>query len=118
MVLTNDQWHEEAVKIINKIDREEKVTSDLMVAEIVTSLGDRAGGKAAINVFNYLEDNFTVISTDFEFLKSVKELYLKYDGALSVADISALKIMNNMEINRIASFDSDFDKVEGIVRIY
>ena len=118
MVLTKDQWHKKAVQLIKKIDKEEKVISDLMVAESVTTIGDRSGGKEAINIFNYIQDNFTVISTDFEFLKSIKRQYLKYDGTLSVADISAIKIMNNMEMTKIASFDKDFDKVEGIVRIY
>ena len=117
MVLTRDQWHEKAVKVIRKIDKEEKVISDLMVAEIVTSIGDISGGKEAINIFNYLQDNFTVISTDFEFLKSIKGQYLKYDGTLSIADTSAVEIMKNMKITEIASFDQDFDKVEGIVRI-
>ncbi|NYB26471.1 MAG: type II toxin-antitoxin system VapC family toxin [Methanobacteriaceae archaeon] len=118
MVLTKDQWHQKAVQLIKKINNEEKVISDLMVAESITSIGDRKGGKEAINIFNYLQDNFTVISTDFEFLKSIKRQYLKYDGTLSIADTSAVEIMKNMKITQIASFDRDFDKVEGIVRIH
>jgi len=118
LVLTKDQWHQKAVQLIKKIDKEEKIISDLMVVEIITSIGDRSGGKKAINVFNYLQDNFTVISTDFEFLKSIKRQYLKYDGTLSVADTSAVEIMKNMKITQIASFDQDFDKVEGIVRMH
>jgi len=114
MVLTKDQWHQKAVQLIKKINNEEKVISDLMVAESITSIGDRKGGKEAINIFNYLQDNFTVISTDFEFLRQ----YLKYDGTLSIADTSAVEIMKNMKITQIASFDRDFDKVEGIVRIH
>jgi len=118
MVLTKDQWHKKAVQLINEINSEEKVISDLMVVESITSIGDMKGGKEAINIFNYLQDNFTVISTDFEFLKSIKRQYLKYDGTLSIADTSAVEIMKNMKITQIASFDRDFDKVERIVRIY
>lgn len=118
MVLTKDQWHKKAVQLINEINSEEKVISDLMVVESITSIGDMKGGKEAINIFNYLQDNFTVISTDFEFLKSIKRQYLKYDGTLSIADTSAVEIMKNMKITQIASFDRDFDKVEGIVRIH
>ncbi len=118
MVLTKDQCHKKAVQLIKEIDNKEKVISDLMVIESITSIGERSGGKEAINVFNYLQDNFTVISTDFEFLKSIKRQYLKYDGTLSIADTTAVEIMKNMEITQIASFDSDFDKVEGVVRVY
>jgi predicted nucleic acid-binding protein len=43
--------------------------------------------------------------------------FLKYDGNLSVSDAVSVFIMNKKKIERIISFDSDFDKVPGIVRI-
>jgi hypothetical protein len=45
-------------------------------------------------------------------------VFLRYDGTLSVSDAVSVFIMEKKNINRILSFDSDFDKVEGIVRIH
>jgi len=44
--------------------------------------------------------------------------FLHYGGTLSLADSLSLQIMIEMGINKIASFDSDFDKIKGITRIY
>jgi predicted nucleic acid-binding protein len=48
----------------------------------------------------------------------VADVFLKYDGTLSLADASSIVIMNNMKISEIVSFDSDFDKVDNINRIH
>lgn len=48
---------------------------------------------------------------------SVMETLLKYDGTLSFADSVSIEIMRNLKINEIVSFDFDFDKVGGIIRI-
>jgi len=45
-------------------------------------------------------------------------VFLRYDGTLSVSDAVSVFIMEKKNINRILSFDSDFDKVEGVVRIH
>ena len=44
------------------------------------------------------------------------KLVLKYDGTLSLADCLAVHLMKKYNIDTIFSFDSDFDKVKGIVR--
>ncbi len=43
---------------------------------------------------------------------------LKYGGTLALADCLAILIMKKRGITEIVSFDDDFDKVEGIVRIH
>ena len=44
--------------------------------------------------------------------------FLKYDGTLSLADCTAINTMKELGITEILSFDDDFDKVDGIVRVY
>jgi len=46
------------------------------------------------------------------------EIFLKYDGTLSFADSVSVQIMKELKIEKIVSFDSDFDKVKEIIRIY
>jgi len=43
--------------------------------------------------------------------------FLQYDGTLSFADSISVEVMKNLEIDKIVSFDSDFDKVD-VVRIH
>jgi predicted nucleic acid-binding protein len=45
-------------------------------------------------------------------------VFLRYDGTLLVFDAVSVFIMERKHIDRILSFDADFDKVEGIVRIH
>jgi len=45
------------------------------------------------------------------------EVFLQYEGALSVADSISIVVMNGRGINTILSFDSDFDKVDGLRRL-
>ncbi len=54
-----------------------------------------------------------------EALKIIQEamnIFLKYDGTLSVADATTIFVMNLQNIKSILSFDSDFDKVKNIAR--
>ncbi len=45
-------------------------------------------------------------------------MFLKYDGSISLADASSIEIMKKYGIEKIISFDSDFDKVDDISRIH
>jgi len=45
-------------------------------------------------------------------------VFLCYVGTLSVSDAVSVFIMDKKNTGRILSFDADFDKVEGIVRIH
>ena len=59
-----------------------------------------------------------LVVTDERILKGGMSVFLRYDRTLSVSDAVAVFIMDKKNTGRILSFDSDFDKVEGIVRIH
>jgi predicted nucleic acid-binding protein len=65
-----------------------------------------------------LVNNFQVIYVDEELLKQSMEIYLKYDGTLSVAGAVSLEIMRRRGIKKIVSFGADLDKVAGIARVH
>ncbi|MGL6297635.1 MAG: PIN domain-containing protein, partial [Methanobacteriaceae archaeon] len=44
--------------------------------------------------------------------------FIHYDGTIGYADCVNIEIMKELGISKIASFDADFDKVDGILRIY
>ncbi|WAC04842.1 MAG: PIN domain-containing protein [Methanoregula sp.] len=112
-----DQWHAGAKKLMPAIAGETLVISDMILAEAVTIIGRRSGGKAGELLYHYFIDNCEIVFADEQILKRGMAVFLRYDGTLSVSDAVYVAIMEMKKINRIVSFDSDFDKVDGIVRI-
>ncbi|NYB51212.1 MAG: PIN domain-containing protein [Methanobacteriaceae archaeon] len=113
-----DQWHEKAGEILPIIRNEEKITSELILSESVTLVGSLFGGKTGLKLFNYILDNHEVRYVDKELSFNSMNTFLKYDGTLSFADSVSIEIMRDLQIERMVSFDSDFDKVDNIIRIH
>jgi len=113
-----DQWHEKAAEILPIVKKEEKITSGLILSESVTLVGSLFGNKTVLKLFNYILDNHGVYYVDKELSSSAMEIFLKYDGTLSFADAVSIEIMKDLKIDEIVSFDSDFDKIDGIIRIH
>jgi uncharacterized protein len=118
LVDRKDQWHPAAKAMLPMLADETIVISDLIIAESVTIIGRRSGGKAGEQLYHYFTDNCDLVFTDEKILKGGMSVFLRYDGKLSVSDAVSVLIMERKSINRILSFDSDFDKVDGIVRIH
>lgn len=116
--IEKDQWHSNARKIAEKIIDSKKVTSDLVIAETMATMGALKGGKIAKKTYDYIKDNYIIHITDMDDINSSMNILLKYDGVLSLADSASIHIMKEMKINEIVSFDSDFDKVDKVVRIH
>jgi len=112
-----DQWHEKAKALSPLLTKETIVISDLILAEAVSIIGRRSGGKAGERLYHYFLDNCTILFNDEHILKGAMTVFLKYDGILSVSDAVSVHIMERKKITRIVSFDSDFDKVKGIDRV-
>ena len=116
LVDKKDQWHKKAIMVLEKIN-EEMIVSDFIISESVTSIGNRSGGKAGKKLYEFFVDNCQIAYVDEVLLKEGMNIFLKYDGKLSVADSVSVAIMKKRKISKIASFDSDFDKVHGIKRV-
>ena len=112
-----DQWHDRAVKLLPKVKKEERIISEPIISEIITLVGKFHGAKAAINVYNYIKDTHLIYKNEKLFDETIVN-YLKYDSTLSFADSTAITIMKELDIQKIVSFDKDFDRVDGIVRIH
>jgi len=111
-----DHWHRRAVELVGELS-DEKLVSELVVEESVTAVGAIGGGKAGVNLYEYIVGNCGIVFSDRELLESAIQVYLKYDGTLSVADAVSVEAMRRRGIKKIVSFDADFDKVTGISRI-
>jgi predicted nucleic acid-binding protein len=118
LILENDQWHDKALKLIPEIEKSQKMVSGLIISEAVTIVGSRAGGKAGKMIYDTIKDNCKIVDSDLSYYDSAIYTFLKYDGTLSLTDSVSVEIMKTLNIFEIVSFDSDFDKVNGINRIY
>jgi predicted nucleic acid-binding protein len=118
LVLKSDQWHDRAVQLIPKLEESQKMVSGLIISEAVTMVGSRSGGKAGKMVYDYITDNCRVFNQEGSIYDEAINTYLKYDGTLSLTDSVTLEVMSIFNIKEIVSFDSDFDKVNGLVRIH
>ena len=118
LVDRKDQWHPAAKSLLPVLADETIVISDLIIAESVTIIGRRSGGKAGEQLYHYFMDNCDRVGTDEKILSGSMQVFLRYDGTLSVSDAVSAFIMKKKNIDRIISFDSDFDNVEGIVRLH
>ncbi len=114
---TRDQLHGAAKALVPQIEHQEIVVSDLIIAEVVTGIGRRAGGKEGIKLYHYFMDNCEVVYGDESLIQSAMKIFLRYDGSLSLSDALSVQIMESMRIRKIFSFDSDFDSIKGIERV-
>lgn len=117
LIIEKDEFHEKALQLLPKIESQEKVITMPMVVETINLIGSCNGGKVGYTVYRYIKDNYTIINYETLLDESIY-YFLKYDGTLSLADSTAIQVMKSKKIHEIYSFDSDFDKVEGIIRIH
>ena len=116
LIVEKDQWHEDAVKLMEKLKSEEKIITETMIIESLNLIGSCQGGKIGYLTFKYIKDNFIIFKSDTLLEESLR-YYLQFDGTLSLADCTAIHTMKENNIYEILSFDDDFDKVNGIVRV-
>ena len=112
-----DRWHADALRIRRREPPQYLVT-DLTVAEAVTVIGGRRGGKPARTLYEFFVDTCDIEFVERDLLEEAMAHHLRYDGVLSVPDCVSVTLMDRREIREIASFDADFDNVRGIRRIH
>lgn len=96
------------------------MVSDLVVSESVTGVGALLGQNAGRKVFDNLVHDPTVktVYLNKRLIERSLQTYVKYGARLSFADAVSVRIMQDMRIGEIASFDPDFDGIEGIARVH
>ncbi|MCX6693820.1 MAG: PIN domain-containing protein [Methanomicrobiales archaeon] len=113
-----DQWHENALGLLPRLKEERIVISDLIIAEVLTIIGRRSGGKVAKDLYCFFMDSCEVYPLDRDARGGAVDLFIRFDGTLSLSDSLSLWIMEQKGISSIYSFDADFDRVRSITRVY
>jgi predicted nucleic acid-binding protein len=118
LVDKRDQWHKNALNLKKYFESEEVVITDLIVSEVLTEIGKRKGGKEGHILYQFFKDNCKIIYSTEQDFESAEKIYLNFDGKLSISDSLAVHYIYEMAIDRIISFDSYFDKIKNITRIF
>ena len=118
LFVENDQWHGDALKLSRYVDtKDELVISNLILSETITGINKKIGVEACQTAYNYIMDNFTIITETKKLYPKAMRTLVKYHN-LSFADSVSIEIMKLMNIQEIASFDDDFDHKKGILRLH
>lgn len=117
LFVSNDQWHPQAIEIYKKIKNDRMIISKLVIAETITVLKNKLRTKDIREIYTNLPKFFEIID-DSELYDGAINEFVKYDSKISFFDAMYIHIMNENDISEITSFDSDFDRVNGIIRIH
>lgn len=117
LFVSNDQWHEQAVEIYQQIKDKKLVISKLVIAETVTILKNELKTKDIHEIYMNIPNFFDVVDDNLNYNEAM-DGFVKYDSTISFFDAMYVAIMKKEKIIKIVSFDDDFDKVDGIVRIH
>ena len=110
--------HERANELFPQLDKEDKITSVFMLSETITYLNSRIDTKKVKDFYEIILDTVKIYYPNPLEVDESMECVIKYNGSASFADCYATYIMNKLGITEIYSFDSDFDNMDGIIRIH
>ena len=116
LFVSNDDWHESAVRVYDEIRNEKLVISNLVIAETVTILKNKLKTKDIMEIYRNIPNFFHVVDDNSLYGEAMNE-FVKYDSTISFFDAMYVAVMKKEDIIKIASFDSDFDMVDNLVRL-
>ena len=118
LMIDNDDYHEKAHQLRPVIDRERKLINNTVLVEVLNSLKKNNHKLELDEIMDALLGlDKVVFLTDDDYDESFK-LFKYYNLSVNYSDCTILKTMMDNNVSVVVSFDSDFDKIKGIRRIY
>jgi hypothetical protein len=112
LLIKSDINHHRALELGDNF-YENKMINTTVLTETLNAF-NAVGGKTGVSLYENLKEMFEIdYLTINDFDESI-EIYLKYDSSINYSDCTILKSMQKNNISKIATFDSDFKKVNGI----
>ena len=116
LVNNNDSLHNKSLEYLEIIENNECYISNLIINEVITVIGNKLGLEEAISTYDLLTSVFIIINeydnTDFN--ASNMLIYETYNTKLSFTDSSIIYIIEKEGIDKLITFDKEFNKVKGI----
>ncbi|MCX6772807.1 MAG: PIN domain-containing protein [Candidatus Micrarchaeota archaeon] len=112
---SNDEKHERAVNLSKDLN-ERVLTTQHVFSEFITFISAKDGNNIAYELGRrILKSELVLLSTSNEDIELALE-YIRKHPKISGCDAISAAVMQKMAINKILSFDSDFDRM-GFERI-
>lgn len=110
--------HEKAIQLLEHIDKEETLINSTVLIEMLNRLKKKRYDKYRNTIIDliYNMDNIHYLTTE-DYSKSL-DTCKYYNFSINFSDCTILESMKQFNVTHIVSFDSDFDKVNNINRIY
>lgn len=112
LLVKTDSHHEKALKIAESI-HERKVINSTVMNETLNAFTGK-GGKIGKELYQIIEEMFDIEFLNQSDYEHALEIYLHFDSSINFLDCAILSTMIRNKIDKIISFDSDFEKVKGI----
>jgi len=114
LIFEDHDKHEKANELYKEMENKEKIISKLVITEVITVLDKKlkVNNELIRYAYDYLNTDFNIID-DYVFFDNALEQVLKQKH-LGFFDCMYIAIMKKLEIEELATFDEDFNKIEGI----
>ncbi|MDO5842398.1 MAG: type II toxin-antitoxin system VapC family toxin [Methanobrevibacter ruminantium] len=117
LILKNDSLYYKSHLLKPYLDDENKIINNTVFNEVLNSVTSNNSHYDLNHIKKLLLSfNIDFITSD-DYLDSF-DIFEYYNFSVNFSDCTILNTMQNYNINQIASFDSDFDKIKGVKRIY
>lgn len=117
----NDDNHskvKELLELMPEITKQKKAINNIILTEVLNKLKKDYYKNVREDIINFLLsfDEIYYVEND-DYLKAIT-LMQKYKYSINYSDCLILITMLKNNVNSIVSFDSDFNRIDGIKRIY
>jgi len=118
LIKVMEKNHEKAILLLEHIDKEETLINSTVLIEMLNRLKKKRYDKYRNTIIDliYNMDNIHYLTTE-DYSKSL-DTCKYYNFSINFSDCTILESMKQYNVTHIVSFDSDFDKVNNINRIY
>jgi len=117
LLTENEKNNQHSCEISENIN-EYRVINNIVLSETLNGIR-RYEKRVDINkiytIINEVMDIKYLKKSDYE---EAVNIYSYYNGSINYSDCLILKTMQDNNINKILSYDNDFDKINGLQRIY
>ncbi|AWX31649.1 type II toxin-antitoxin system VapC family toxin [Methanosphaera sp. BMS] len=117
LLTENEKRNQHSVELSKNIT-EHRVINNLVLSETLNGIR-RYNKRVDLNtIYELITQIFDIDYLGQEDYSEAVNRYNYYNGAINYSDCLILKNMEDRNINKILSYDTDFDKVKGIRRVY
>lgn len=112
LLIKTDRYHDLALNIAKNI-QEKKMINNTVLNETLNAFTGK-GGKIGKELYQVINEMFDIEYLNEDDYKNAEDIYLNYDSSINYSDCTILVSMQKNKIDKIISFDSDFNKIKGI----